>query len=134
LLYVKEAWRVSSAHDALPPRDIPHDVSVEYVADGIGYFDGRYRHARFMPRRLSRLTLSITDVSAERLQDIGVTDAIDEGIEFGLNDEEHDALERYAELWGSLHGLGSWAQNPWTWRIEFTTICANVDRVMEQAA
>ena len=50
-LWVREAWRASSAHDGLPPRDIPVGDGVEYLADVsdrlAGRLTGRYRHARF---------------------------------------------------------------------------------------
>lgn len=131
-LYVREAWRVSSAQDHLAGSSLPHPLTVEYPADGKGYFDGRYRHARFMPRWASRLTLTVTDVRIERLQDISEADAIAEGIEPGHNpdtgevsgwrdyetihegrhkgaDHPHaiipyaEAWRSYSSLWGELH-------------------------------
>jgi hypothetical protein len=84
-LYVREAWRTWRSADELPPRDlIPHDGRpLWYEADPFelrtGLDVGRYRHARFMPRWASRLTLTVTDVRVQRLQDISEADATDKG-------------------------------------------------------
>lgn len=132
-LWVREAWRVSSAHDALPPRDIPQDVSIEYIADGRGYFDGRYRHARFMPRWAARITLEVTGIRVERLQDISDDDAIAEGIERtgrhwksygGAGRFYRSPIRSYESLWESINGGGSWAANPLVWVVEFKRVSA----------
>ncbi|MBD5626866.1 MAG: hypothetical protein HDQ90_05170 [Desulfovibrio sp.] len=89
-----------------------------------------------MPRRLSRITLEITDISARHLQDITEEDAWAEGTEdlemnwsaadlcatakrYGLCVE--DARCTFAHLWDTLYasrGLG-WAANPWVWVVSF---------------
>jgi hypothetical protein len=91
----------------------------------------------FMPRWLSRLTLEITGVRVERVQDISEADAIAEGcidlepadIPAGWtwSDGENvyvpgDAFQQYMRLWESINGPGSWAANPWVWVIEFKRI------------
>lgn len=77
----------------------------------------------FMPRRLSRITLEITDVRVERLQDISEEDAIAEGIE-GSGDCGSIGFGRWAyrKLWESINGKGSWDANPWVWAITFKRI------------
>lgn len=106
LLYVKEAWRTRSKLDPHTPKEIERRCleagfgvgpapacPIRYEADGLsrpwGERDlddfgdwGRYRHTRFMPRWASRLTLRITDVRVERLQDINDEDALAEGIQY----------------------------------------------------
>lgn len=96
-LWVREAWRTLPGWDQAPPRDCyflaPGDARfcpVQYEADGarshVDLWDdqsnsvGRYRHARFMPRWASRITLEITDVRAQRLQAITDDDAKAEGL------------------------------------------------------
>lgn len=87
----------------------------------------------FMPRWASRITLEITDVRVERLNEISEADAKAEGVEWLPGDGcswgyavqpnwkfVHDtAQEAYRELWESINGPGSWAANPWVWVIEF---------------
>ena len=92
-----------------------------------------------MPRFACRTVLEITDVRVERLQDIGEEDAkaegvtrIDHGREYyfsAMRDEpDHrnwgDPTDAYKELWESINGAGSWAQNPWVWVISFRKVGA----------
>jgi hypothetical protein len=85
------------------------------------------RLARFMPRKYSRITLEITSVRVERLQDISESDAIAEGIiEDGVGWNGYDkgpwqrhAVDAYRDLWESIQGPGSWEQNPFVWVVSF---------------
>lgn len=103
-------------------------------------FDGLpgwvYRHARFMPRWASRITLEVTGVRVERVQDIGEHDAIAEGVAdggcltcgnpepCGCRDPRPDARDAFAWLWGQINGEGErgWHANPWVWVVEFKRI------------
>lgn len=85
-LWVREAWRTTGdggRADDMPPRDLqPHRVW--YEADGVAPADecvGKYRPGMFMPHWASRLTLEVTGVRVERLQDVSEADAIAEGVE-----------------------------------------------------
>lgn len=97
----------------------------------------RWTPSIHMPRDASRITLEITDVRVERLQDISEADAIAEGIErlddffdcpcYRAYDEPQgsdvvfpdDPIGSYASLWTSINGPGSWDANPWVWVVEF---------------
>lgn len=81
----------------------------------------------FMPRWASRITLEITNVRVERLNDITEEDAADEGIKFdtslmGYWEGYNTAREAFAKLWESINGAGSWSANPWLWVIEFQRV------------
>lgn len=110
--------------------------------------DYAVKSSRFMPRWASRITLEITGIRVERLQDISEQDAIAEGIECrnvivgsncdsgyqyevwedryfydGCQDEIlESSTDAYESLWNKLNGPGSWDKNPWVWVIEFRRI------------
>ena len=124
-LWVRETWSVSSAHDYLSPKDIPSSARVDYAADGSsGYIFSKKRPSIFMPRWASRITLEITAIRAERLQDISGPDCWAEGIAHAGWDPERygSVVECYRDLWQSIHGPGSWDANPWLWVIQFQRI------------
>ena len=125
-LWVKEAWRVAACYDHLSGAQLSGILTarnVQYEADDAnlrGPALGRYRHARFMPRWASRTDLENVDIRVERLQDISEDDALAEGV-FG---NEHGADQPlpsmcYQALWDSIHGPGSWDENPFVWVVEF---------------
>lgn len=78
----------------------------------------RWKPAIHMPRRLSRLTLSVTAVRVERLQDISEADAINEGIDHRWS----PARGCFSDLWNSLNGPGAWTANPWVAVINFKRV------------
>ena len=73
----------------------------------------------FLPRAASRLTLEITDVRIQRIQEMIRGDAMEEGCPFKNMQHGHDPLDWYADLWQSINGAGSWDKNPWVWAITF---------------
>ena len=79
-----------------------------------------------MPREFSRLTLTVTDVRVQRLQDISREDVIAEGIA-DLDDVVAGWHEPYARLWNTLHGADAWDANPWVAAISFTVHHANIN-------
>lgn len=80
------------------------------------------RLARFMPRAASRITLEITDVRVERLQDITDADALAEGVDQTNTSIGGYATERFKRLWESINGPDSWDANPWVWAIGFKRV------------
>ena len=124
-LYVRETWAAPHAYDHLPPRLIPKDARIHYAATEDR---GRllWRPSIHMPRHASRITLEITSVRVERLQDIDLADALAEGISDtgalildSAGNEQGGPIAEYAVLWESINGPGSWDENPWVWVIEF---------------
>ena len=125
------------------------------------WWKGKASSSMLMPRLASRLTLEVTDVRVERLQDISEADAIAEGLaclskdggrtwKFGITDQngrpgnddfgwhwhewEVDPRKAYARLWDSLHGPDAWAANPWICAIGFAVTHANIDASVPAAA
>lgn len=84
--------------------------------------DLRLRPSIFMPRSMSRITLEITAVRLQRLQDISRGDAMAEGCPFPNMAQGDDPRKWYAALWGAINGPDSWAANPWVWVVEFTVV------------
>ena len=95
---------------------------------------GKWKPSIFMPRALSRITLEITNVRVERLQDISERDARAEGVirrtdchrdyseMWEMADGYHMtpfATDAFVDLWQSINGKDSWAQNAWVWVVEF---------------
>lgn len=91
----------------------------------------RWRPSIHMPRWACRITLEVTGVRVERLQDISDDDARAEGVEY--SDEtalwspgNHETpTQAFAALWESIHGPELWAKNPWVWVVEFKRIEAS---------
>lgn len=78
-----------------------------------------------LPRRYSRLTLEITGVRVEKLQEISEGDAYDEGTAEWCAETQRNGnkwpniVRAYQGLWESINGEGSWAANPFVWVLEF---------------
>ncbi len=113
--------------------------------------DNRWRPSIHMPRWASRITLLVTDVRVQRLQDISEEDAIAEGMKWegpmpengmeglwiapgtrrGYGPTQADremekwaskAREAYRFTWEHINGPGSWDTNPWVAAISFERI------------
>ena len=93
-LWVREAWAPNegSAGGYIYRADVGEGSSGFYQADlKIGewtHIAPRWRSSIHMPRWASRITLRITDVRVERLQDISEADAIAEGLYKSFPDED----------------------------------------------
>ena len=107
------------------------------VDDGDGYAetnkDGTlkspWKPSIHMPRWASRITLEITDIRVERLQDISEEDAQAEGAPLELGVLERTILgakaryrSGFVRLWESINGPGSWDANPWVWCVSFKRV------------
>jgi hypothetical protein len=112
----------------------------------------RVRPSIHMPRWASRLTLRVTAVKVERLQDISEDDAVAEGIgDIGAAIDDGKVSETtgetatetgrrlrwasrlYAQLWDDINGKGAWDANPWVVAITFSVIKANIDNIALEA-
>lgn len=145
-LYVREAWRTESrAYDDLAPSDMGGEETVIYEADSDWKANktvGRLRQGMHMPRWASRLTLTVTDVRVQRLQEITEADAIAEGCpvstvpgtighplcQLGFN-EMGTPIFWFRKLWNGLNAARGhgWDVNPWVVAVTFTVEHSNID-------
>ncbi|MCV2349310.1 hypothetical protein [Paucibacter sp. Y2R2-4] len=91
----------------------------------------RWTPSIHMPRHASRITLEITGVRLERLQEISNDDAHAEGAadwaaEIVSNGNKFPSTQRaFQALWESINGAEAWALNPWVWVVEFKRLEQN---------
>lgn len=138
LLWCRETWvhtgdGVWTVSDAMrwPGRSL-----IKYRADGEAPSD-QWFPSIHMPRWASRLTLEVTDVRIERIQQISEVDAFAEGCHGLVDGLPHrtGCRRNFAKLWDSLNakrGYG-WDANPWVCAVTFKAHHCNVD-AMEKAA
>lgn len=148
-LWVRETWcavlprkdgglEYNGARLVTPPDG--ESVELWYRADGeLGpisclFDDGpRWRPSLHMPRWASRLTLEVTSVRVERLQDISEEDAKAEGIgeakpwvfDGGGPAMGPTATHAFMRLWDSINGKRpgcAWQDNPWVWAVTFRRV------------
>ena len=137
-LWVREAWMPDPPCDgtwgytewagsrigqiAAVPERFQHPAFCNYRASWLHGTGGlRWTPGIHMPRWASRITLEVTSVRVERLQDISEKDAWAEGCE-GYDDDVTGGKSGYSEfhdLWEQINGPESWAANPWVWCVSF---------------
>lgn len=76
-----------------------------------------------MPRWASRLTLLVSNVRVQRVQDITEEDARAEGCAC----EGDWPLSEFRDLWADQHGPDAWARNDWIVALTFRPIPRNID-------
>lgn len=154
-LWVRERWSGNHAFRNTPPSRRISFVGegVPFIRDEIWYWaDGspeygdweKPRRSIHMPRWASRLTLTVTDVRVQRVQEISEADAKAEGIGHSYTllhadnwqDYRHpagawlsDPRDSFSTLWGSLHGPEAWDANPWVVCLSFQTHRKNIDEM-----
>ena len=151
-VYIKEAWRLYGWDDEggefwLQYRDetiseslcVTEGVIEKYWLPNNLWPEDKWRTPMFMPAWAARYFIQITDVRAERLQEITDNDIRDEGtpstgivpvhtamLMTGTNnlDELQHSLSRacFAELWDSINPDYPWKSNPWNIRYAFKSV------------
>lgn len=125
-LWVREAFSELESVDFFSPA-VPDEVSnYWYWADGNPVWGDwtRPKPSIHMPRKASRLTLEITDIRVERVQEISSDDAIAEGLINQYRDGREIvwANDQFAALWDETNGPGAWVRNDWVWVVSFRRI------------
>lgn len=146
-LWVRETWMENEEHDGgFEPLYSRNTVPYFYAADFNNHCDiGPWRPSIYMPRAVSRISLEITGVRAQRLHEISTDDANAEGIklwasQFGPMNEDPMTLAAWAIiegtgesgpraffrlLWDSINGKRegcAWMDNPRVWVISFERV------------
>lgn len=143
-LWVKETFQIASNYhvdyrDQKPPfsdgrptaemgdTDYPYweqcyyaatELCPELISVDTDCIEQKWRPSIFMPRWASRITLEVTGVRVQRLNQISDDDAMAEGAP-GPFDDLFTPRFRFEKLWESINGPDSWEANPLVWVIEF---------------
>lgn len=144
-LYVREAhslWADAESAQAAQLIEGTNDPCI-YRADYKPETDSEamggsgWRPSIHMPRWASRLTLTVTEVRVQRLQEISAADSIAEGVECDTCTAMGQSachgrgcfasIDAYRHLWNSLHGPDAWGANPWVVAVGFTVETKNID-------
>jgi hypothetical protein len=104
-LWVRETWAYS-------PTGFDYRADCELPPCG----NEKWRPSIHMPRKASRLSLELTDVRAERLQEITESDATAEGFSGVTRDCK---VPYFARLWDEINGKGSWDDNDYVYVLTF---------------
>ena len=112
-LWVRETWTQNTSG------------VIWYRADGHSIANGLWRPSIHMPRWASRITLEITRVWVERVQDITEEEAKAEGCCGGHSSIPGYAFsatprEHFRHIWQSIYG--TWDANPLVWAYEFRRV------------
>ena len=148
-LWVRETWMPDAPHDGTwasmqfygckhsPLSDIPERFRKAEHCIHRASWEGPplvgWKPSIHMPRWASRITLEITGVRVERLQDISEADAKAEGVTRipypdrflgpdGVSHENPVHRSLFRDLWKQINGAGSWEANPWVWVVEFKPV------------
>nr|WKF58763.1 hypothetical protein HUO10_003264 [Paraburkholderia busanensis] len=145
-LYVRETWSTDFAAHYPYDRvwyaaddDRKNDIQIRdgvrgiYSPESDEHVPFRWRPSIHMPRSASRITLEVTGVRVERLQEISEEDAKAEGVAPAWLDVDGQTVNAYAKptyrqgfarLWRDINGDDSWDANPWVWCVSFKRVDA----------
>jgi hypothetical protein len=167
-LWVREAWspadRFYQSHGLDVPRVVAYradksarrfdpETSTPIPAYDIDQWNWdilKWKPGIHMWRWASRLTLTVTDVRVQCLQEISAEDARDEGVDrrsrsvrqmwlFGASAEERAEIYlraciwEYEQLWNAINGVGAWDENPWIVAVTFRPEMRNIDAKPDHA-
>ena len=126
-VYIKEMWTVDKKYDKLPPSKIPRGTRIYFreheIPEAVEPILGRWRSPLHLPRWFASYFITITDVRAERLQEIMEEGAMAEG--FSITYEKYepwtltDARTDFLRTWNSINKDYPWESNPFIFRYEF---------------
>lgn len=141
----KQQWRFVAVRDEVRYAENAPRVVLTEKSSRVGWYR---RPSIFMPRSASRLTLEVTRVRAERVQEITHDEAVAEGMrrltkdggrtwKYGFPDRDGwpgtddvgmawdewdaDPVRVYARCWDSINAERGypWSENPYAWAVTF---------------
>ncbi len=132
-LWVRETWGLMSYHDTtywcgysikdVSEAELREQFLVEHAANwNLPNESAYWRPSIHMPRWASRITLEITGVRVERVQEISDDDAESEGVDLRrmcgcvegcATCDDRSPSEVFRDLWQSIYA--NWDANPWVW-------------------
>lgn len=132
--------RQQFVHQDAPSHPIPYEACIRKA---ILIDDVVWKPSIHMPRSASRITLKVTGVRVERVQNISESDAIAEGFSSSLHhlpaphigSVGNTAVAEFSEAWQEIYG-DHWENNEWCWVIDFEVIQKNIDHyiALQEAA
>ena len=131
VVYIKEAFMIEQSEGFDEPTDRPFKNDYEWGLliphykltdpDPELYDDEdrqvKWRSPLFMPEWAARYFLKITDIRAERLQEITNEDITAEGLGEGYT--KFGWTYAFGQLWNSINPKYPWAMNPWVFVYSF---------------
>jgi hypothetical protein len=136
-LWVRETWAYFGGEEYFYQKDRlatfyratwESERAQHFPRAGLDYVPGdRWRPSIHMPRWASRITLELTKVRVERVNEISEADVRAEGIQvvgYGDYPDQFSGKHLYQELWDKFNGEReggkyAWAANPWVYVLEF---------------
>lgn len=114
-LWVKEAWTRWCSDKCDRPGHVAFRADASREVDAAT----RWTSPLLMPRWASRLTLEVTAVRVERVQDISEADAVAEGVP-----DSPCAVIEYGRAWDAINAKRGfpWSSNPWVWAVTFKRV------------
>jgi hypothetical protein len=110
--------------DVIPVYDRDHVYWAEKHIDS-----DRWRPSIHMPKWAARIWLEVTEVRAQRVQDISGQDVVAEGAKLVWGDrqtlgtdEEYARKLLFGQLWDSVNGPGAWERNDWVFAYSFREV------------
>jgi len=137
-LWVRETWAMREDTEPGTPKAFHYlkyratCMSPESPHDDMDWhsYQKQWRPSIFMPRWASRITLELTAVRVERVQEITEEDQCAEGITFekcyGVLCDDWFPTKAFADLWDSINAERGypWEANPFVWVLTFKRVVA----------
>ena len=126
ILYVRETFR--KLVDCKTGDFHSYDYKADMPEKFHRLFPYKWQPSLFMPKDAARIFLQVTDVRAERLQDITDKDAVAEGVKEWPEDSPFGSVDEFPSLWDGIHAWKnpsnpkSFDSNPWVWVYTFKKI------------